>query len=39
MEVLCCGGLVYISKKAIEDSGKQVPIEEIIICVNGDVKE
>ena len=38
MEVPCCGGLVYIAKKAIADSGKQIPVEEIIIGVNGDLK-
>ena len=38
MEVPCCGGLVYIAKKAIEASGKKIPIEEIIIGVNGEVK-
>jgi Pyruvate/2-oxoacid:ferredoxin oxidoreductase delta subunit len=38
MEVPCCGGLVYIAKKAIVDSGKQIPVEEIIIGVNGKAK-
>jgi hypothetical protein len=38
MEVPCCGGLVYIAKKAIEASRKKIPIEEIIIGVNGVVK-
>jgi hypothetical protein len=38
MEIPCCGGLVYIAKKAIEDSGKLIPIEEIIIGVNGEIK-
>ena len=33
MEVPCCGGLVYIAKKAIEASGKKIPIEEIIIGI------
>jgi Fe-S-cluster-containing hydrogenase component 2 len=38
MEVPCCGGLVYIAKKTIVDSGKQIPVEEIIIGVNGEAK-
>jgi hypothetical protein len=38
MEVSCCSGLVYLAKKAIEVSGRKIPLKEITIGVRGDVK-
>jgi ferredoxin len=38
MEVPCCSGLVYLAKKAIEASGRKIPLKEITIGVRGDVK-
>ena len=39
MEVPCCGGLVFLAKKAIEASGKRIPLKEVTIGVQGDVIE
>jgi ferredoxin len=38
MEVPCCGGLVYIAKKAIADSGVNLPLKEVVIGINGEIK-
>lgn len=37
MEVPCCGGMTAILKEAIKRSGRQIPLEEIIIGVKGSV--
>lgn len=37
MEVPCCGGLSYIAKQAIQASGKDLPYEEVIIGIKGDI--
>lgn len=39
MEVPCCGGLVFLAKKAIEASGRKIPLNAITIGVQGDIKE
>jgi Fe-S-cluster-containing hydrogenase component 2 len=39
MEVPCCSGLVYLAKKAIEASGRKIPLREITISVRGDIME
>lgn len=36
MEVPCCSGLVYMAKEAIKASGKNVPLSDITIGVQGD---
>jgi len=38
MEVPCCSGLTHIAEKAIEASRKEVPFQEIIIGIKGDIK-
>ena len=38
MEVPCCSGLIQIAKRAIADSGKEVPLTTIRIGIQGDVK-
>ncbi len=38
MEVPCCSGLIQIAKRAIVDSGKEVPLTTIRIGIQGDVK-
>ena len=35
MEVPCCGGLSFIVKQAIRDSGKNIPYREVVIGVKG----
>ncbi len=37
MEVPCCGGLAHIVKESIKQSGKDIPYDEVIIGVKGDV--
>jgi len=37
MEVPCCGGLIYLAKEAVKASGKDIPIEEIVIGIKGDI--
>lgn len=38
MEVPCCSGLAYMARKAIADSGVEVPFKEVTIGVKGNVK-
>jgi ferredoxin len=35
MEVPCCGGLSFIVKQAMRDSGKSIPYREVVIGVKG----
>ncbi len=37
MEVPCCGGLAHIVKQAVQASGKDIPYEEVIIGIKGDI--
>ncbi|HEY90706.1 MAG TPA: 4Fe-4S binding protein [Dehalococcoidia bacterium] len=37
MEVPCCSGLVHMAQKAIEASGKNIPLREVTIGVRGEV--
>ena len=37
MEVPCCSGLPMIVKKGMELSGKNVPIEELVISTRGKI--
>lgn len=39
MEVPCCGGLEFAVKKAIQASGKDIPLEVVTIRANGTMKE
>lgn len=39
MEVPCCGGLLSLAKKAVAESGRNVPVKEIIVSVQGEVLE
>ena len=36
MEVPCCGGLTMVLKEAISQSGKKIPMDEIILSVKGE---
>jgi ferredoxin len=38
MEVPCCSGLVYITKKALVASNRKIPAKEITIGIKGDIK-
>ena len=37
MEVPCCSGLPFIIKKALESSGKRIPLEEKVISIRGEL--
>ncbi len=39
MEVPCCGGTNHIINEALKKAGRDIPIEEIIISMTGDIKE
>ena len=39
MEVPCCGGLTHIVKEAVKRSGKNIPYNETIIGIKGDIKK
>lgn len=39
MEVPCCGGLVFALRRALEDNGKNIPLQIVTIGVNGDIRE
>ncbi|MBO5891346.1 MAG: 4Fe-4S binding protein [Oscillospiraceae bacterium] len=37
MEVPCCGGIEYAVKKAVQDCGKQIPCNVVVISTDGKV--
>ena len=39
MEVPCCFGLVKLVNDALKDSGKNIPLDYIMIKVNGEIRE
>jgi hypothetical protein len=39
MEVPCCSGLKWALDKAVEASGKQIPIKRYIITIGGEITE
>ncbi len=39
MEVPCCSGMPFIIKKALENSGKDVPLTEVVISTRGKILE
>lgn len=38
MEVPCCGGLLAMAKQAIANSGVDLPLETIVVGIQGDIK-
>ena len=38
MEVPCCGGLLGMAKQAIANSGQDIPLETIVVGIQGDIK-
>jgi NAD-dependent dihydropyrimidine dehydrogenase PreA subunit len=38
MEVPCCSGLVMMAKKAIQASGKKIPLKDVTIGMRGEIK-
>jgi len=39
MEVPCCSGLPFIIKKGLENSGKDIPLTEVVISTRGQILE
>ena len=39
MEVPCCGGLEYAAKTALQNSGKMIPWQVVIISTDGRILE
>lgn len=37
MQVPCCGGLFQMAQQALADSGKDIPLEVIVLGVNGEI--
>jgi len=37
MEVPCCGGLVRLAQMAIARSGKDIPLEEVVVSIRGEL--
>jgi NAD-dependent dihydropyrimidine dehydrogenase PreA subunit len=37
MEVPCCGGMEYAVKRAIEESGKDIPLKVVTISIEGEI--
>ena len=38
MEVPCCSGLTAMAKQALEISGKEIPLKEVIVGIRGNIK-
>jgi hypothetical protein len=36
MEVPCCAGLLHVVNKAIEASGKQIPVDTVKVSIRGE---
>ena len=37
MEVPCCGGTTELVRQALRSAGKEIPIEEHVISLNGEI--
>lgn len=38
MEVPCCLGLLYAAQEAVRASGKDIPVESVVISIRGEIK-
>jgi Fe-S-cluster-containing hydrogenase component 2 len=39
MEVPCCGGIVMIAQRALQDSGKKIPFSTVLVGIRGEILE
>jgi hypothetical protein len=39
MEVPCCNGVGYVIDEAMKKSGKQIPVEEKTITIDGGIRD
>ncbi len=37
MQVPCCGGLIALAKKAMEQASRKVPVKKIVVSIQGDI--
>lgn len=37
MQVPCCGGLVALAKKALEQASRKVPVKKIVVSIQGEI--
>ncbi|MCX6985048.1 MAG: 4Fe-4S binding protein [Lentisphaerae bacterium] len=37
MEVPCCGGIVMVARKALQDSGREIPFSTVIVSIRGEI--
>jgi ferredoxin len=37
MEVPCCGGLIQMAKIAVQQSGRNIPVKQIVVGIKGDI--
>jgi hypothetical protein len=38
MEVPCCNGLMHMAKEALKESNKKIPLKDITIGMQGEIK-
>ena len=38
MEVPCCTGLAMMAKEAVKQSGLDIPVETVVIGINGEIR-
>ena len=39
MEVPCCHGLLVLAKRALERSGKDIPLHEVTVTIRGQIRQ
>ncbi len=39
MEVPCCGGIEHAVKRALQDSGKFIPWQVVVVSTNGEIRD
>ena len=37
MQVPCCGGLVHLTQKALEQAKRKIPVKKIVVGIKGDL--
>ena len=38
MEVPCCGGLIAMAQRALENANRKIPLKKIVVGIQGDIK-
>jgi NAD-dependent dihydropyrimidine dehydrogenase PreA subunit len=37
MQVPCCGGLVHLAKKALNQAGRKIPVKKVVVGIRGEI--